>query len=228
MLFVQATALEDPPWRTKSAPGGPEPFLDWDKALLEWEEKSFDPEVAKDMVPERAAPPPPPVSRPLYRPPTTALPKPPPKPKAPPPPPPAPVDLAEPLEEDAEGDTLNARIPRELLRAEDVPPTARVASMGREPEAVDFDKTGDGRLFSTRSTNWKQRRFNRTAKVRLNASLRRRPRSIASVVFKEQKAGSETMLSGRYSVDLNSGAAAGGWMTAKTPDARPARDVIWR
>jgi len=112
----------------KKVPDEPEPF-DWDQALLEWEEKSFDPEVAKDVVQERAAPPPPPVSRPLYRPPTglSTKPKPklPPNPSRVPPSPPARLYVAEP---------------------EPSPATARFISSGPAQDAGDFDLVDDDSL----------------------------------------------------------------------------------
>jgi hypothetical protein len=114
----------------KKASDGAEPF-DWDQALLEWEEKSFDPEVAKDVVPDKPAP----VSRPLYRPPTPALPRP--QAKAPPPPPAAP-SVPEGLDADAadadEGKTLITHVPNELLRREEPPRTARAGAREPRPE----------------------------------------------------------------------------------------------
>ncbi|HLK38513.1 MAG TPA: tetratricopeptide repeat protein [Polyangiaceae bacterium] len=109
--------------------------FDWDKALSEWETKSFVPEVAKDVVTDKPAalsgPPP----RPLYRPPplptarrsapprpqqaTPAPPPPPPRP-APPTPPPTTPSFASFPDDDDEGATLITKIPSELLRKEEV------------------------------------------------------------------------------------------------------------
>jgi len=130
----------------------PDPMdeIDWDQALSEWDNKSFDPEVAKDVVTNKPAalsgtnP-----SRPLYRPPTfpqAARPRPPAPPAppsaakpprpAPPPPPADPVPTLEPVEEE-EGATLIAAIPRELLR--DSEPGGAPKSMSR---------AGLGQLFA--------------------------------------------------------------------------------
>ncbi|MGO9833935.1 MAG: tetratricopeptide repeat protein [Polyangiaceae bacterium] len=131
----------------KKAPGELEPF-DWDQALQEWEDKSFDPEVAKDVMPEKPAPVlGAPTSKPLYRPPVVPSLKP--RPKAPPPrPPPPPV--AEAL--DDEGDsTLITNIPRGLLRSDDAPPTARFASSGRERAAHPVDAFLDDSLPEPRA-----------------------------------------------------------------------------
>jgi len=110
----------------KKLPDEVAPF-DWDQALQEWEEKSFDPEVAKDATPEKpSAAAATPASRPLYRPPTAA-----PSPRAKPPPPQAPVAQESEDDED-EGRTVITRVPRELLGAES-PPTKRIAPA--EPDA---------------------------------------------------------------------------------------------
>jgi tetratricopeptide (TPR) repeat protein len=87
--------------------------VDWDEALAEWEEKSFAPEVARDIVTDKPAalagsPPP----RPLYRPPTSPATA---HPTAAPP-----LASVEPLATDADEDdggaTIVAAIPEELLR----------------------------------------------------------------------------------------------------------------
>jgi tetratricopeptide (TPR) repeat protein len=111
--------------------------VDWDQALSEWENKNFTPEVAKDTVTDK------PgalsggtVSKPLYRPP--AVPQGPPRPRPqvpavpkvpqakvpparphvpPPPPPPSPS-----IDDEEDGATLIAAIPRELLRGDDMSP----------------------------------------------------------------------------------------------------------
>ncbi len=127
----------------KKLPDGLED-VDWDQALSEWENKTFVPEVAKDVATDK-----PgvlsggPVSKPLYRPPTAAQPPrpkpPPPLPpralphaaaKAPPPPPsPSPSPPPPPpVEEEEGGATVIAAIPRELLRSEE--PGPKSASRG--------------------------------------------------------------------------------------------------
>ena len=69
----------------KKLPDGLED-VDWDQALSEWENKTFVPEVAKDVATDKpGALSGGPVSKPLYRPPTGAQP---PRPKPPPPLPP--------------------------------------------------------------------------------------------------------------------------------------------
>jgi tetratricopeptide (TPR) repeat protein len=127
----------------KKLPDGLED-VDWDQALSEWENKTFVPEVAKDVSTDKPAvlsggP----VSKPLYRPPTVAQPPrpkpPPPLPpralphaaaKAPPPPPsPSPSPPPPPpVEEEEGGATVIAEIPRELLRSEE--PGPKSASRG--------------------------------------------------------------------------------------------------
>jgi len=129
----------------KKAPAELEPF-DWDQALQEWEDKSFDPEVAKDVMQEKPAPPiGPPASRPLYRPPAAPSLKP--RPKAPPPPPrPPPVAEAADDEVDGDGQTLITNIPRSLLRPDEAPPTARLDSSRGEPAAEALDVPVDDSL----------------------------------------------------------------------------------
>jgi tetratricopeptide (TPR) repeat protein len=113
--------------------------VDWDQALSEWENKSFTPEVAKDTATDKpGALSGGPVSKPLYRPPAVPqAPRPRPpvpaaikppviKPAAAPPPPlaaprPPPAPSQSPDDEE-DGATLIAAIPRELLRGEDASP----------------------------------------------------------------------------------------------------------
>ncbi|MBV9945657.1 MAG: hypothetical protein JOZ69_02290, partial [Myxococcales bacterium] len=86
--------------------------MDWDQALSEWENESFVPEAAKDVVTDKpgtlAG-----ASRPLYRPPPVA-------PGGPPPAKPerarVPAGRAFPVEESETGVTRMARVPDELLR----------------------------------------------------------------------------------------------------------------
>lgn len=94
-------------------PKKPEEFdqdVDWDQALAEWEDKSFAPEVARDVVTDKpgalAG-----QSRPLYRPPEV---RPAAKPAPSPPVAPTPADFSF-ADEDNEA-TLIAAIPEELLR----------------------------------------------------------------------------------------------------------------
>ncbi|HEY1694273.1 MAG TPA: tetratricopeptide repeat protein [Polyangiaceae bacterium] len=121
--------------------------IDWDQALSEWENKTFVPEVAKDVATDKpGALQGGPVSKPLYRPPVAQPPRPkpgpPPAPKVvPPKPPPAPPArpaaaaappaasppvVASPpppaVEEEEGGATLIAAIPLELLRGEEASP----------------------------------------------------------------------------------------------------------
>lgn len=112
--------------------------VDWDEALAEWEEKSFSPEVARDVVTDKpaalsgnAAP------RPLYRPPTFVKPRPPmaePRPASPP----APVEppSLEGSDDDDGGATLIAAIPRELLRR------------GNDRDRASVSRGGLGQLFA--------------------------------------------------------------------------------
>ncbi|HEX3346114.1 MAG TPA: hypothetical protein VHS09_16135, partial [Polyangiaceae bacterium] len=127
----------------KKLPDGLED-VDWDQALSEWENKTFVPEVAKDVATDKpGALSGGPVSKPLYRPsgaaqpprpkpapplpprplPSAAsrAPQPPPAPPPPPSPPSAPPEP--PIEDDDEaGATVIAAIPRELLRGEETAP----------------------------------------------------------------------------------------------------------
>ncbi|MGD0675377.1 MAG: tetratricopeptide repeat protein [Polyangiaceae bacterium] len=114
-------------------PKKPDPLedMDWDQALAEWEDKSFDPEVARDVISDRpAALSGGPATRPLYRPPsmpaypTKATPAtplvasaaanltvgPPPSPRLP--------------DEDDGDATMIAAIPEELLRRHEHAPRA--------------------------------------------------------------------------------------------------------
>jgi Tfp pilus assembly protein PilF len=108
----------------KKLPDGAEPF-DWDKALLEWEEKSFVPEVAKDVPQAPGTASRTPASRPLYRPPTAASQK---SQARPPPTPPVAAAALDEDEDEDEGSTLITRVPRELLGPGDGPFAARLAS----------------------------------------------------------------------------------------------------
>jgi hypothetical protein len=101
--------------------------IDWDQALSEWENKSFSPEVAKDVAtdkPGSLSTSGGPSARPLYKPPPVP-PKPrpraaPPRPAAPPPPPPrpqAPTPVAAFLDggyDEEEDQTVVSQSPREL------------------------------------------------------------------------------------------------------------------
>jgi tetratricopeptide (TPR) repeat protein len=96
--------------------------IDWDQALSEWENTSFDPEVAKDVVTDKPAALAG-ASRPLYRPPTIS---PAVKPR-PPKPPPKTLPPRVPrwsLDDEETGATRVALIPEELLhpQAEEPPP----------------------------------------------------------------------------------------------------------
>jgi cellulose synthase operon protein C len=139
----------------KKLPDGLED-IDWDQALSEWENKTFVPEVAKDVSTDKpgtlsgGA-----VSKPLYRPPTVAQtlrPRvaPVPAPKAPPPPVPKPSRApASPLfEEDDEGDgaTLIAAIPRELLRPPSALPPRPTPAAPPAPKPA--SRGGLGQLFA--------------------------------------------------------------------------------
>jgi cellulose synthase operon protein C len=87
--------------------------FDWDEALAEWEEKSFTPEVARDIVTDKPAalagsPPP----RPLYRPPSSPAAAHPTAASLPV----SVVPLAIDTDEDDGGATIIAAVPEELLR----------------------------------------------------------------------------------------------------------------
>jgi tetratricopeptide (TPR) repeat protein len=87
--------------------------LDWDEALAEWEEKSFAPEVARDVVTDKPAnlggsP----AQRPLYRPTGAPAAAPPTAPSLPTSAPRSPFDD----DEDGDGDTIIAMVPEEILR----------------------------------------------------------------------------------------------------------------
>jgi hypothetical protein len=87
--------------------------LDWDEALAEWEEKSFAPEVARDVVTDKpAALGGSPAQRPLYRPTTAPAAAPPTAPSLPTSAPRSPFDD----DEDGDGDTIIAMVPEEILR----------------------------------------------------------------------------------------------------------------
>jgi len=89
--------------------------VDWDEALAEWEEKSFSPEVARDVVTDKpAAMSGPTAPRPLYRPPTPTT-----DPRPPSPPVSAVETAAMEADDDDGGATLIAAIPHELLRRGD-------------------------------------------------------------------------------------------------------------
>jgi cellulose synthase operon protein C len=143
----------------KKLPDGLED-IDWDQALTEWESKSFVPEVAKDVGDVAADKPgalsAAAVSKPLYRPPTTAQSL---RPRLPPPSvprplpanvPPEPRAAAAPLfDEDGENDgaTLIAALPREYLRAPSVLPP-RPAPAPPPPASKPASRGGLGQLFA--------------------------------------------------------------------------------
>jgi tetratricopeptide (TPR) repeat protein len=118
----------------KKLPSEPEPF-DWDKALLEWEEKSFDPVVARDAVLDKPAP----VSPPLYRPPTVMSP---PRHQAKAPAAPVAEPAAAPIDTEDdddldEGKTVITRVPLSLLGQEDGRMSAAQALVDAESEGID-------------------------------------------------------------------------------------------
>jgi len=131
----------------KKAPDEVEPF-DWDQALQEWDEKSFVPEVARDVPADS----PPPVSRPLYRPPT-----PPPftPQKIPPRVPAAPLAASHALEggeddDEEEGKTAITYVPREVLQQQDSA-NARLAGGGPGPDSDGIDVALDDSLPAPRA-----------------------------------------------------------------------------
>jgi tetratricopeptide (TPR) repeat protein len=152
----------------KQPPGNPleDENLDWDKALSEWDEESFAPEVAKDIDTHKPAalagnvP-----KRPLfYRPPSlptgaaTAKPKPPPAPPAPASPaarPPEPPYLGE--AEDDEGATKVARLPPEFRAARDLS-KFRSQAVPKAPQSKPSRGGGLGQLFSREGGGSSERR----------------------------------------------------------------------
>jgi hypothetical protein len=135
----------------KKPPEGAEPF-DWDRALSEWDEKAFKPEVAKELPPGPAEPARP-APRPLYRPPTDLMgkappPRPPPPTTAPRPaaparrslPPPTPIASSEPptarvydVGDDGDGATMITSMPDVLAVAPPPPPVPRPVSRSPVP-----------------------------------------------------------------------------------------------
>jgi uncharacterized protein HemY len=142
--------------------------IDWDEALAEWEQTSFVPEVAKDVITDKPAA----LAgsaRPLYRPPAVS---PAVKPKLPPPPlPPSPVRTPPPElpqipswsvdeDEDGTGATRVRHVPEELLRkggrdsvSQTLPPARPPAStkveiappvLDAEEELQDVEEASDG------------------------------------------------------------------------------------
>ncbi len=104
--------------------------FDWDKALSEWDDKGFAPEIAKDKETDKPAAPlsGSSTSKPLYRPPTAAKP---PVAKAAAPSPPPPPEPEQDVEEEEGGATVVAAIPRELLRTEEAPKSSSRAGLGQ-------------------------------------------------------------------------------------------------
>jgi tetratricopeptide (TPR) repeat protein len=143
----------------KKLPDGLED-VDWDQALSEWENKTFVPEVAKDLATDK-----PgtlsggPVSKPLYRPPAAQPPRPkapqPPAPRAPPPRPlpelsPPPTSYLFDDDDEGDGATLIAAIPRELLRSAPPAPPSQPAGFAKPPPPAPktASRGGLGQLFA--------------------------------------------------------------------------------
>ena len=140
----------------KKPPDGLED-IDWDQALSEWENKSFVPEVAKDVATDKpgtlsgGA-----VSKPLYRPPTSAQslrPRPAPPAVPRPPSPTAPLVPRAPAaslfdqEDENDGATLIAALPREYMHMPSVlPPRPAPPPPPPAPKAV--SRGGLGQLFA--------------------------------------------------------------------------------
>jgi cellulose synthase operon protein C len=117
----------------KKVPSQEEEPVDWDKALSEWDDQKFAPEVAKDVVSDKPAAPLASISasRPLYRPPTVQASVPSAKPRPPPPPTSRRAEPPRRSEDDGDGATKIAVLPPQVRAREPSLRSTRGGGLGQ-------------------------------------------------------------------------------------------------